>query len=86
MEIIRAAVAAATNPLRLFSFGKDSTALLHRAQKAFYPAPLPSSPLPVDAKWSFRHMHAHRAGVAAQPEIRPLVPVNETGWPAGANP
>ena len=49
--------------------GKDSGALLHLAEKAFYPAPQPFKLLHVDTTWKFRDMYAMRDAVAAKHEL-----------------
>ncbi|MDQ6818000.1 MAG: phosphoadenosine phosphosulfate reductase family protein, partial [Actinomycetota bacterium] len=38
INIIREATAGAENPVMLYSIGKDSSAMLHLARKAFFPA------------------------------------------------
>lgn len=61
IHIIREAVAEAINPVMLYSIGKDSSVMLHLAQKAFYPAPLPFPLLHVDTTWKFKEMIEFRA-------------------------
>ena len=61
IHIIREAVAEAVNPVMLYSIGKDSSVMLHLAQKAFYPAPLPFPLLHVDTTWKFKEMIEFRA-------------------------
>ena len=51
--IIRETAAQFTNPVILFSGGKDSTVLLHLAKKAFYPASIPFKILHVDTGHNF---------------------------------
>ncbi len=58
--IIREAVAEAENPVMLYSLGKDSSVMLHLAQKAFFPAILPFPLLHVDTRWKFQDMYAFR--------------------------
>ncbi|RYD88716.1 MAG: sulfate adenylyltransferase small subunit, partial [Sphingomonadales bacterium] len=41
IHIIREVVAECAAPVMLYSIGKDSTAMLHLARKAFHPMPLP---------------------------------------------
>ena len=43
-----------SNPVMLYSIGKDSAVMLHLARKAFYPAPPPFPLLHVDTTWKFR--------------------------------
>jgi 3'-phosphoadenosine 5'-phosphosulfate sulfotransferase (PAPS reductase)/FAD synthetase len=58
IHIIREVAAEFDNPMMLFSIGKDSMIMLHLAQKAFYPAPLPFPLLHVDTTFKFREMIA----------------------------
>ena len=60
IHIMREVVAEFRNPVMLYSIGKDSSAMLHVAMKAFYPAPLPFPLLHVDTTWKFREMIAFR--------------------------
>ena len=66
IEIMREAVATASNPVMMYSIGKDSSAMLHLARKAFYPAPPPFPLLHVDTGWKFQAMYAHRARMVAE--------------------
>lgn len=54
--IIREVIAEFENPAMLYSVGKDSSVMLHLAQKAFYPAPPPFPLVHVDTKWKFKEM------------------------------
>src|SRR5690606_5143840 len=60
IHIMREVVAEATNPVMLYSVGKDSAVMLHLARKAFYPAPPPFPLLHVDTTWKFRAMYELR--------------------------
>lgn len=60
IHIIRETVASYERPVMLYSIGKDSTALLHLARKAFWPGRLPFPLLHVDTGWKFREMYAYR--------------------------
>ena len=60
IEIMREVAAEFSNPVMLYSIGKDSSVMLHLAVKAFYPAPLPFPLLHVDTTWKFREMIAFR--------------------------
>jgi sulfate adenylyltransferase subunit 2 len=86
IEILLEAVAAARRPVMLYSIGKDSSALLHLARKAFHPAPPPFPLLHVDTTWKFRDMYAHRARVAAESGMPLIVHTNAEGLAAGVNP
>jgi sulfate adenylyltransferase subunit 2 len=73
IEIVREAVAEAANPVLVYSIGKDSSALLHLALKAFAPGKLPFPLLHVDTTWKFREMIAFRDETAARLGLELLV-------------
>jgi sulfate adenylyltransferase subunit 2 len=60
IHIMREVVAEFENPAMLYSIGKDSSVMLHLAQKAFYPAPPPFPLVHVDTLWKFKEMIAFR--------------------------
>lgn len=66
ITIIREAVAAAQNPVFLYSIGKDSGALLHLLMKAYYPVKPPVPMLHVDTRWKFRDMITFRNNIAKE--------------------
>ena len=86
IEILREAVAGARRPVMLYSIGKDSSAMLHLARKAFHPAPPPFPLLHVDTTWKFRDMYAHRDRVAAESGMELIVHTNRAGLDAGVTP
>ncbi len=86
IHILREAVAEARRPVMLYSMGKDSAVMLHLAQKAFYPGPLPFPLLHVDTTWKFRAMYETRDKVAAQPGVRLIVHRNPDAEARGINP
>lgn len=51
--LLREVYAQFDNPVILFSGGKDSTVLIHLAQKAFYPAKIPFALLHIDTGHNF---------------------------------
>ncbi|GED99238.1 sulfate adenylyltransferase subunit CysD [Gordonia crocea] len=78
VHIIREVVAELENPVLLFSGGKDSIVLLHLAEKAFRPHPLPFPILHVDTGHNFSEVIAFRdkrvTPTAARPDgIRLIV-------------
>ena len=84
--IIREVTAEFTNPVMLYSIGKDSGAMLHLALKAHYPAPLPFPLLHVDTGWKFRDMIRHRDMIVARYGVRLIVHTNPEGLARGINP
>jgi sulfate adenylyltransferase subunit 2 len=86
IEILREAVAESRNPVMLYSIGKDSSAMLHLALKAFAPGPLPFPLLHVDTTWKFREMIAFRDETAARLGLKLLVHINEEGLARGVSP
>lgn len=83
---MREAVAEFRNPVMLYSIGKDSSAMLHIAQKAFHPAKPPFPLLHIDTTWKFREMIAFRDETAARLGMDLLVHVNEDGLARGISP
>jgi sulfate adenylyltransferase subunit 2 len=86
MHIIRETVAEFKNPVMLYSIGKDSSAMLHIACKAFAPDKPPFPLLHVDTTWKFREMIAFRDQTAARLGMDLLVHVNEDGRARGVSP
>jgi sulfate adenylyltransferase subunit 2 len=84
--IMREVVAEFERPVLLYSIGKDSGAMLHIAQKAFYPGTLPFPLLHIDTTWKFKDMIAFRDATAARLGVELLVHVNEDGLKRGISP
>jgi sulfate adenylyltransferase subunit 2 len=84
--IMREAVAEFAKPVMLYSIGKDSSVMLHVAQKAFFPGKPPFPMLHIDTTWKFREMLAFRDETAARLGMDLLVHVNESGLAAGVSP
>ena len=84
--IMREVVSEFRNPVMLYSIGKDSSAMLHVAQKAFYPSKPPFPLLHIDTSWKFHEMIAFRDQTAAQLGMDLLVHVNEEGLSRGVSP
>jgi len=66
IHILREVVGQARVPVMLYSIGKDSSALLHLARKAFYPGRIPFPLLHIDTLWKFRDMTEFRDRMAAE--------------------
>ncbi|MFN7134600.1 MAG: phosphoadenosine phosphosulfate reductase family protein, partial [Myxococcales bacterium] len=60
IHIIREVAAEFSNPVMLYSIGKDSAVMVRLAIKAFHPAPLPFPLLHIDTTWKFRAMYEFR--------------------------
>jgi sulfate adenylyltransferase subunit 2 len=86
MHILRETVAEFKNPVMLYSIGKDSSAMLHVAQKTFAPGKPPFPLLHVDTTWKFREMIAFRDETAARFGMELRVHVNEAGLKRGISP
>jgi sulfate adenylyltransferase subunit 2 len=86
IAIMRETVASFTRPVMLYSIGKDSSAMLHIAQKAFAPSKPPFPLLHVDTTWKFREMIAFRDETAARLGMDLIVHVNEEGRARGVSP
>ncbi len=56
IHILREVAAEFSNPVMMYSVGKDSSVMLHLAMKAFAPAKPPFKFLHVDTLWKFREM------------------------------
>jgi sulfate adenylyltransferase subunit 2 len=83
---LRETAAEFRNPVLLYSIGKDSSALLHLAAKAFYPTKVPFALLHVDTTWKFREMIAFRDATATRLGLPLFVHINEDGLRRGINP
>jgi sulfate adenylyltransferase subunit 2 len=86
IHIMREVAAEFANPVMLYSIGKDSSVMLHLAQKAFYPSKPPFPLLHVDTTWKFREMIAFRDATAQRLGLKLLVYINEEGLARGINP
>jgi sulfate adenylyltransferase subunit 2 len=84
--ILREVAAECTNPVLMYSIGKDSSVLLHLAMKAFHPAKLPFPVLHIDTTWKFREMIAFRDATAKRFDLDLLVHTNQDGVDAGVSP
>ncbi len=84
--ILREAAAEFRRPVLLYSIGKDSSALLHIARKAFHPASPPFPLLHVDTTWKFREMIAFRDATAQRHGLELIVHTNREGIERGITP
>ena len=79
IHIMREVVAEFSNPVMMYSIGKDSAVMLHLAMKAFFPAKPPFPFLHVDTTWKFKEMISFRDETAKRLGLDLLVHVNEEG-------
>jgi sulfate adenylyltransferase subunit 2 len=86
IHIIREVVSEFINPVMLYSIGKDSSAMLHVAMKAFYPAKPPFAMMHVDTTWKFREMIAFRDATIRRLGLDLIVHTNQEGVARGISP
>jgi sulfate adenylyltransferase subunit 2 len=84
--ILREVAAQSARPVLLYSIGKDSSALLHLARKAFYPARPPFPFLHIDTTWKFRDMITFRDATAKRLGLDLRLHTNPEGLRQGINP
>jgi sulfate adenylyltransferase subunit 2 len=84
--IMREVAAEFVRPVMLYSIGKDSSVMLHLAQKAFYPSKPPFPLLHVDTTWKFREMIAFRDEAAKRTGMELQVYINKEGLKRGVSP
>jgi sulfate adenylyltransferase subunit 2 len=84
--VMREVVAEFCRPVMLYSIGKDSSAMLHLALKAFYPAKPPFPLLHVDTTWKFRDMIEFRDRRARELGLDLIVHINREGLARGIDP
>jgi len=86
IEILRETAAAFSNPVLLYSIGKDSTVILHLARKAFHPGKIPFPLLHVDSTWNFKEMISFRDEVVEELGLNLIAHINQDGIDAGVTP
>ena len=86
IHIIREVIAQFSNPVMLYSIGKDSSVMLHLARKAFHPGPIPFPLLHIDTTWKFSEMIAFRDRMADEIGFELVVHTNPDGVAAQINP
>ena len=86
LHIFREVASEFSNPVMLYSIGKDSAVLLHLLAKAFYPAKPPIPLLHVDTTWKFRDMYAFRETVPERYGVSLKVHINPEGVAQNVNP
>ncbi len=86
IHTMREVVAEMSNPVMMYSIGKDSSVMLHLALKAFYPSKLPFPLLHIDTTWKFREMIAFRDQVAERYDLDLRIFTSPDGKAEGINP
>jgi sulfate adenylyltransferase subunit 2 len=86
IHIIREVASEFSNPVMLYSIGKDSAVMLQLALKAFYPAKPPFPLMHVDTTWKFRDMYAFRESIVRDMGLELIRYVNEEGLKQGVDP
>src|SRR2546423_7151323 len=86
IHIIREVAAEFEKPVMLYSIGKDSSAMVPLAQKAFHPGRLPFPLLHVDTTWKFREMTAFRDKFCRENGFELIVYTNRQAIADGINP
>ncbi|WP_299811893.1 sulfate adenylyltransferase subunit CysD [uncultured Roseibium sp.] len=86
IHIIREVAAEFSNPVMLYSIGKDSGVMLHLAMKAFYPSKPPFPLLHVDTTWKFREMIRFRDDTAKRLGLDLIVHTNPEGLEKNISP
>jgi len=87
IHIIREVASEFSNPVMLYSIGKDSSVMVQLALKAFYPAKPPFPLMHVDTTWKFREMIEFRERYARQElGLELIVHINEEGRKLGISP
>ncbi|MEZ9835149.1 sulfate adenylyltransferase subunit CysD [Vibrio breoganii] len=79
IHIMREVAAEFDNPVMLYSVGKDSSVMLHLAQKAFAPATPPFPLMHVDTTWKFKEMIEFRDYMAEKLGMKLIVHQNPEG-------
>ena len=86
INIIREVASEFTNPVMLYSIGKDSSVMLRLAQKAFYPARIPFPLMHIDTGWKFKEMIEFRERMQKEADFDLIVFKNPAGEEQNINP
>ena len=86
IHIMREVAAMCENPVMLYSVGKDSSVMLHLAEKAFFPSRPPFPLMHVDTTWKFKEMIAFRDRRAKEVGMELIVHSNPDGIRDGVGP
>lgn len=86
IHILREVAATFSNPVMMYSVGKDSSVMLHLAMKAFAPSKLPFPMLHVDTTWKFKEMIEFRDQRAKELGFDLVVHTNQEGLAMNMSP
>ena len=86
IQIIREVAAEFSNPVMLYSIGKDSSCMVRLAQKAFFPGKIPFPLLHIDTTYKFREMIEFRDKFIKSIGAKLIVHTNTQAIADGANP
>jgi sulfate adenylyltransferase subunit 2 len=86
IQIIREVAAEFSNPVMLYSIGKDSSCMVRLAQKAFFPGKIPFPLLHIDTTYKFREMIEFREEFIKSIGAKLIVHTNQQAIDDGANP
>jgi len=86
IHILREVAAEFSNPVMMYSVGKDSSVMLHLAMKAFAPAKPPFKFLHVDTLWKFHEMIEFRDNRAKELGFDLVVHSNPEGLEMNISP
>ena len=86
IHIVREVASEFDNPVMLYSIGKDSSVMLHLAQKAFYPSKIPFKLMHIDTTWKFKEMINFRDEIAKKYNLDLLIHINQEGVKNNINP
>jgi len=84
--ILREVAAEFSNPVMMYSVGKDSSVMLHLAMKAFAPGRPPFKFLHVDTTWKFKEMIEFRDKRAKDLDLDLVVHTNPKGLEMNISP
>jgi sulfate adenylyltransferase subunit 2 len=86
IQIIREVAAEFERPVMLYSIGKDSTALVRCAIKAFHPMKVPFPLMHIDTTWKFKEMIKFRDEFTRVNNLDLIVYTNQQGVADNINP
>ena len=86
IHIMREVAAEFSNPVMLYSVGKDSAVMLHLAMKAFYPSKPPFALMHVNTTWKFKEMIKFRDETSESLCLDFIEYINQDGVDRGINP